>query len=141
MPPPARILIVEDEEILARNLQRFLARTSQDVRVALNAEQAMEMLASFTPDIVVLDFALPGTDGLQTYAGIVRGTAPRYGCVMITGHFTEEVARAAGEHGIGHILCKPFSFAELLDRIARNIGEMPPGPFPGGAMMPCNPPC
>lgn len=117
MPPLTRILIVEDEDILAENLQSFLARRSQDVRIAGDSHSTIKILESFTPDIVVLDFGLPGMDGLQTYAVIVRHRAPQAGCVMISGHMTDDLARTASDQGIHHVLCKPFSFVELQEMI------------------------
>lgn len=117
MPPLTRILIVEDEDILAENLQSFLARSAQDVRIAGDSHSTIKVLESFTPDIVVLDFGLPGMDGLQTYAVVVRHRAPQAGCVMISGHMTEDLARTASDQGIHHVLCKPFSFVELQEMI------------------------
>jgi len=117
MPPLTRILIVEDEDILAENLQSFLARRAQDVRIAGDSNSTMKILESFTPDIVVLDFGLPGMDGLQTYAVIIRQRAPKAGCVMISGHLTDDITRTAKGHGIHHVLCKPFSFVELQDML------------------------
>lgn len=117
MPVPARILIVEDEDILARNLQSFFARMTPEVRVAADARSTMEILESFTPDIILLDFDLPGINGVDIYAAILRRSAPQAGCVMITGHLSSSIARAAREEGISHVLCKPFSFAELQEVI------------------------
>jgi DNA-binding response OmpR family regulator len=134
MLPPARILIVEDEEILADNLKMFLGRRSPDVRIAHDAETAMEMLKSFTPDLVVLDFALPGIDGLRAYANFVRVRLQKPSCVMITGYPTALMAESASRQGIRHLLCKPFSFAELQHAVEMSseasLGD------PGGETFP-----
>ena len=50
----ARILIVEDEEVLAENLKTYLSRQSADVRIACDASHALAMAESFAPDVVVL---------------------------------------------------------------------------------------
>lgn len=125
MQAPTKILIVEDEEILARNLQSFLARVAPDVRVATDARRTMEILESFTPDIVLLDYDLPVINGIQIYAAILRRSAPEAGCVMMTGHLSASVVGAAQEEGIRHILCKPFSFAELQKVIGHLTRESP----------------
>jgi DNA-binding response OmpR family regulator len=52
---PARILIIEDGAVLAENLKTFLGRRATDIRIALDAETAMEILQSFAPDLRVLD--------------------------------------------------------------------------------------
>lgn len=108
-----RILVVEDERILAQNLKSFLNRRSADVRIASAGEYALEMLESFAPDVVVLDYGLPVMDGLQTYTEILRRHARHVGCVMITGFPLENIAPRAREQGIHHLLCKPFALSEL----------------------------
>ncbi|MGZ8983690.1 MAG: response regulator [Methylotenera sp.] len=123
MLPPTRILIVEDDGILAENLKSFLARRSPDVRIAADSHSTMKILETFTPDVVVLDFGLPGMDGLQTYAVIVRRQAPQASCIMISGHLTEDLTRTANDQGIHHVLCKPFSLAELQEMIDQSLGK------------------
>lgn len=117
MPPPARILIIEDEEILADNLKTFLGRRAPDVRIAPDAETAMAMLKSFTPDLVLLDYVLPGIDGLSAYRNIVRTSPRQPGCIMISGYLTDLVEKNARQLGIRHLLGKPFSFAELQHEV------------------------
>ncbi|HEX6828401.1 MAG TPA: response regulator [Burkholderiales bacterium] len=59
------ILIVEDETILAKNLTKYLQREGFEVAAVASGEQALPMLDSFKPDAVLLDFNLPGMNGLQ----------------------------------------------------------------------------
>ena len=108
-----RILIVEDGDVLAKNMKRYLDRGASDVRTAADAAQAMQMLDNFAPDALVLDYGLPGVDGLQTYAEIVRRQARKIDCVMITGDSTEQLAQDARELGIQQIVHKPFRISEL----------------------------
>jgi len=117
MSSPNKILVVEDEDKLAENLHIFLSRHAADVRIASNARQAMEILKSFIPEVVVLDYSLPDINGLQTYTEIVHRLAPRAGCVMITGHPTESLDHEARERGIQYVLGKPFSFKDLLQLV------------------------
>jgi PleD family two-component response regulator len=51
---PARILTIEDGAVLAENLKTFLGRRATDIRIALDAETAMEILHSFAPDMGML---------------------------------------------------------------------------------------
>ena len=117
----ARILIVEDEEVLAENLKTYLSRQSADVRIACDASHALAMAESFAPDVVVLDYGLPDLNGFKTYMEISRLCARPVACVMISGYPGESIAAYARACGIGHFLAKPFSFSELqllLDRCA-----------------------
>lgn len=113
MPFMDRILVVEDERVLAQNLKRFLARRFADVRIASDGKNALQLLESFAPDVVVLDYGLPFMNGLQTYTEIVRRRARHVGCVMITGYPVENIAPRAKERGIRYLLCKPFALSEL----------------------------
>jgi DNA-binding response OmpR family regulator len=110
---PPRILIVEDERVLAKNMKTYLSRGVSEVRTAANAGQALEMLDSFAPDALVLDYGLPDVDGLQTYAEIIRRQAKKIDCVLITGDSAEQLARDAHDLGIHHVICKPFRISEL----------------------------
>ncbi len=123
MSPTTKILIVEDENILAENLKSFLNRSSPNVRIAADAISAVEILQDFTPDVVLLDYGLPGMDGLQAYARVLRRRAPQASCVMITGQLTESVARTSNEYGIRYVLRKPFSFAELQAVIDQSLDD------------------
>lgn len=123
MSPPPTILIVEDENILAENLKAFLGRRSPDVRTTPDAEQALEMLNSFTPDVVVMDLVLPGIDGLDAYSEIVRRRRRKIGCVMITGYPMETIAERASARGICHLLYKPFALTELQQLVDKSADE------------------
>lgn len=131
-----KILIVEDENVLAENMKVFLGRSSPDVRVAPDAEQALKMLNSFVPDVVVMDLVLPGIDGLDAYSEIVRRSRRKIGCVMITGHPTDTLAESADARGIRHVLCKPFRLGDLQQLIDQSAGEYfddPHLPFEGAS--------
>lgn len=120
---PRRILIVEDERVLAKNMKTYLSRGASEVRTAADAAQALEMLESFAPDLLVVDHGLPDVDGLQTYAEIVRRQARKIECVMITGNPTEQIAHDARELGIRHVVCKPFRFSELQRLLEEHTTE------------------
>jgi len=112
-----RILIVEDERVLAMNLSIYLARRFDEVRVAQSGEEALSMSESFKPDVVVLDYGLHGMNGVQTYSQLKRRCTRPLGCVMITGYPPEMIARAARERGICRMLCKPFPLSDLQDLV------------------------
>jgi DNA-binding response OmpR family regulator len=118
-----RILVVEDEHVLAENVRIFLARRSPDVRIAGDGRSAMEMVESFAPDVVVLDYGLPGGNGLQLYRELMRGRARPVGCVMISGFPLEDLAEPANMLGIRHLLCKPFSLSDLQQKVELSAAE------------------
>ena len=111
---PRRILVIEDEPVVAKNMKTYLSRYASDVRTAADAAHALEMLESFAPDALVLDYGLPDIDGLRTYVEIIRHQARNIECVLMTGNLTGQLAQDARELGIRHVVCKPFRFSELL---------------------------
>jgi CheY-like chemotaxis protein len=110
---PHRILIIEDGRVLAKNMKTYLSRASCEVRTATDAAQAFEMLNSFAPDVLILDYGLPDVDGLRTYAEIVRRQARKIEGVMITGDSSAQLAQDAHALGIHHVICKPFRISDL----------------------------
>jgi two-component system response regulator (stage 0 sporulation protein F) len=88
------------------------------VRTAADGVEALRMLDSFVPDALVLDYGLPGIDGVQTYLEIVRRCARDVPCTMITGTPTEQLVQRARGCGIRHVVCKPFGFSALLRLLA-----------------------
>lgn len=111
----SRILIVEDEEILAENLRDFLLRRVADVCTASSAESALDVARDFRPDYVVLDYSLPGINGLEAFSRL-KGERPGLRGALISGHPTDQLRDIASDVGIDHVLTKPFSLAEL-DRV------------------------
>jgi len=121
---PARILVVDDERVLAQNVKSFLDRRFPEVRVANDGRRAMALMASFNPDVVVLDYELPGENGLEVYGAMLRRHTGPIGCVMITGYPLEQIAQRANTMGIHFLLNKPFRLSELQRMIDRSVEEI-----------------
>lgn len=115
-----RVLIVEDEDILAENLQAYLQRASCEARVASDGASALRTLEGFSPDVLVLDYRLPDMSGFQVLDAIrMRGATAN--AILMTGQPRNEVYDEALRRGIEHILFKPFPLAEL-SKVVRCIG-------------------
>lgn len=111
----ARILVVEDTTQLANLVRRELTAAGYDVLVAADGTTAVEIHARERPDLVVLDWMLPGLDGIEVLRRI-RDEAPTP-VLMLTAR-SEEIDRVMGlEIGADDYLTKPFSMRELLARI------------------------
>jgi two-component system response regulator AtoC len=113
------VLIIEDEAILAKNVRTYLARHGFEARVADSAEAGLAALDEFSPDVVLLDYNLPGMNGLEMLAELKRRD-PSSNVVMLTGHGSVQIAVEAMKHGAADFLGKPIALDELrlvLERV------------------------
>ena len=108
-----RVLIVEDDEVFQRPLQRALEAAGCEVVAVPSAEDALAVLDRNTVDLLLTDHRLPGMDGVQL---ITRSKAmyPALAVIVMTAHGTAESAVDARRHGADAYLVKPFAMPDLL---------------------------
>jgi DNA-binding NtrC family response regulator len=127
MSPPSperrsgRILVVDDEEIIAATLREFLQSEGYEVGVAADAAEALGLVETLEPDVALCDVQLPGPDGLELLDRLLR-VRPETTVLMITAYATVENAVAAFRRGAQDYLMKPVTFDELLAKIDRLMG-------------------
>lgn len=117
-----RVLIIDDEETLARNIRTYLTRHGYEARIAGSGEEGLAALDSFNPDLVLLDFQLPGMDGLEILRRI-RTAARHVKVVMMTAHGGVPVAVDAMKAGAYDYLTKPLALSELKLLLDKAIGQ------------------
>lgn len=114
----ARILIVEDESAIAELVSINLRHAGFEVTIAATAEQAMLEVDGVLPDLVVLDWMLPGSSGLALAKRWRSEPRTREMPVIMLTARSEEGDKVAGlDAGADDYLTKPFSTQELLARI------------------------
>ena len=102
---PVRVLIVDDHEIVREGISQLIARSRPEWLIcgqASNGEQAIELVQTLTPDVVILDISMPKVNGLQVAAKIAAMQL-RCRVLMFTMHESERLARdvrAAGAQGV-----------------------------------------
>lgn len=110
----SRILLIEDETVIADSVAYSLRNEGFDVEVALDGLEGLSLFRSFSPDLVILDLMLPKLSGLDL-CRIVRKESG-VPIIMLTAK-TEEVDRIVGlELGADDYIPKPFSTRELIAR-------------------------
>jgi len=123
-----KILLVEDEDHIARGLSFNFKLQSYTTDVAKSGEEALELFEKSPYDLMVLDVMLPGMDGFEV-AKEVRRRDSRIPILMLTAMASDEDRIAGLECGVDDYLTKPFVLKELLLRIAallRRINWRPP---------------
>src|SRR5690606_18534174 len=106
------VLIVEDDELLAGNIQTYLERKNFEALVCHSAEEALELLQDQVPDVLLTDNSLPGMSGHELIRE-VSARAPQIKPIMMTGYGNIEDAVQAMKAGAFHYLTKPVALAEL----------------------------
>ena len=114
------VLLVDDEETLARNLSRALRQEGHDVASATSASEAQRLLAGRTFDVLVVDNRMPDKTGLELIRELAAVTpeAERPQILMMTAHATVESAIEAMKLGAFDYLQKPFEVEELAVAVA-----------------------
>lgn len=114
--PQAHILLIEDDQRLAEGLRLALVREGHSVEVAHRGEDGLALAIRTRPDLVVVDLALPDTDGLSVCQRLRERT---YVPIMImTGAATDEHDKVVGlRFGADDYLVKPFGLAEFCARV------------------------
>lgn len=109
------VLVVDDDPKLTDMLRRALALEGFEVGTALSGQEALERALARWPDVVVLDWMLPGMDGLEVCRRLRRsGDVP---ILMLTARDAVEDRVLGLESGADDYLVKPFALEELVARV------------------------
>jgi two-component system NtrC family response regulator len=106
--PPAKILVVDDEEIILLSCERVLTEEGYEIQTRLSGKEALELLAEELFDLAIVDLKMPGMDGIELLRAIKRDY-PHISVIMITGYSTIESAVEAMKAGAVDYLPKPFT--------------------------------
>lgn len=132
----ARLLVVEDDAIVARDVQRYLEGAGFEVPTTVRTgEEAVRAARETGPDLVLMDIRLAGEmDGIEA-AGIIQ--EERYVPVIYVSAYTDESTmervRASASHAF---LVKPFSYSELASEVRSALGSHDAGDAPDGGEHP-----
>ena len=135
------LLVVDDEAGIRLAFRRAFRGDDFDIREASTAAEALDAVARFRPDVIVLDVHLPDATGLATFRQL-RAVDARVPIILVTGHGTTDLAIEAMKEGAYEYLLKPLELPELrvlIDRAAQSaklmrtpaavpgLGDAPPG--------------
>ncbi len=106
------ILVVDDDEKIRKLLTDFFQGKGFKTLAAKNGEEAISLVRSEKPSVILLDVTMPGMDGIRTLKEI-RAIDPEVGVIMVTSVQDEHIAREAAELGSYHYVLKPFDLKYL----------------------------
>ena len=113
---PRKILVVEDNQDLARLLELHLRDLAYDVDLAFDGDKGWARFIQNTYDLVILDLMLPGIDGMEICRRI--RARPAYTAILMLTSKSAELDRVLGlEMGADDYVTKPFSIRELMARV------------------------
>lgn len=112
---PLHILVVEDNESIITFLQEILTMNNYKVTAAKNGYEAIQLVMSYCPDLVMLDIELPDINGKEIIAEIRKWTA--IPIIIISANTAEEDKVSALDLGADDYVTKPINTNEMLARI------------------------
>ena len=117
-----RIMIVEDEKSIAGFIKAILNSNGYDAMVAQSGGEALTMISSHCPDLVILDLGLPDMDGMEIITRVRSWT--QLPIIVVSARGNEQDKVSALETGADDYITKPFGAAELLARIRVALRHM-----------------
>ncbi len=120
------VLLVEDDQNIVDLVRSNLIARDHDVTVSKDGSDAVRLLTSIEPDVVILDLMLPGTDGFELCREMRERSS--VGIVVLSARRGETDKVRALNLGADDYMTKPFGVEELLARINATLRRSRPGP-------------
>ena len=116
----SRILVVEDEETLAHALASVLEDEGFEAAIAPDGEVALQKIAQWRPDLVLLDLMMPVVDGFGVLDALEKAPSDGRPIVVVT---TAASPHVIDRRRCAELLIKPFRLEKLLDAVKRGLGD------------------
>ncbi|MEW5951314.1 MAG: response regulator [Elusimicrobia bacterium] len=117
---PAKILIIDDEELIAKVLSIRLEAAGYQTETALDGDEGLEKVKSFSPDLAIIDIGLPKIDG-NTICEVIKSSekTKKIKVIMLTGRkMVADLEKAFGS-GADAYVQKPYEWERLLEKIKK----------------------
>ncbi|MBR2942246.1 MAG: response regulator transcription factor [Clostridia bacterium] len=114
-----RVLIIEDDRAICNFIRRVLEANAYETVLAYTGREAMSMLTSHCPDVVILDLGLPDMDGMEVLSELRKWSLMPV--VVVSARTDEREKVRALDAGADDYITKPFGTSELLARIRTAI--------------------
>jgi CheY-like chemotaxis protein len=112
---PSKILVVDDEQAVCKELRLFLEGKGYSVIEAYGGDEALEAYKQESPDVVLLDIRMPGKDGVETLHEL-KTHDPDVNVIMVTATREEDIVKQAMDNGAFDYITKPIN-REYLEMV------------------------
>jgi len=113
-----KVLIVDDEPNIVTSLEYLMQKRGHEVKIARNGDEALALVGSFLPDVVLLDVMMPHTSGYEVCQQIrERADWQHIKVVMLSAKGREAEVNKGLSLGADSYVTKPFSNQELIEKI------------------------
>jgi two-component system, NtrC family, response regulator HydG len=119
---PPRILVVDDDQDICRNLSDILTDLGYEVDMAHDGPSALELVRRRPYDVALLDYKMPGMDGLTLYREIKKQRAGTVS-MLVTAYANPATAEEALTAGAWKVIAKPVDFRKLLGWVDEALGQ------------------
>jgi CheY-like chemotaxis protein len=116
----ARILVIDDEEVVRSVLSRTLANVNHQVTLAADGEKGVQLFQEGKYDIVLTDLGMPGMSGWEV-CRMIKKISPNTPVGMITGWGAEMSQSKMEEYGLDFLISKPFDLNRVLNVVAETM--------------------
>ena len=128
MPDRRKVLIADDEPNIVTALEFLLERRGYEVRVATDGDEALALVASYIPDVVLLDVMMPVKSGYEVCRRMRERPEWRHiKIVMLSAKGRDTEVSKGVSLGADHYMTKPFSTRELIETVDHFFDGATPG--------------
>jgi len=116
----ARILIIDDEDLVRLTLRQMLEKAGHDVVEASNGAEGIQKCEADSPELVITDIIMPQKEGIETIIHL-HDAHPKVKIIAISGGGRTgnmDYLKLAGDLGVRHVMAKPFSADELQTMVS-----------------------
>ena len=123
MPDPGKLLIVDDEAVALRNLERVMSKAGYDVTAVQSGEEALALIETQKFDLLLTDLRMEKVDGMRLLK-TCRTLHPDSEVIMITGYASAQSAVEAMKQGAFYYITKPFRLEEVRKVVAEAMEKI-----------------
>jgi len=117
-----KILVVDDDDLVLSSCRRVLAGEGFEVLLAGSVEQALKIIESARPVLLLIDIKMPVHDGLFLMKK-VKERLPGMPIIVMSGYSTEETIKSSADMGSATFIAKPFTPDELVKTVRSVLHE------------------